>query len=182
MASHCPNYLVSHLQSVIIVRVNTEVGKEAVNHKINIFLLVRHTSAERLLNLEQQVLHIIDDGLNEVEDDIVAIEDIDIGGRLAQLDAGDGACLNHQLVGRAMTLKRLFDRVDEVLFLQMPRAAGSSRVRIVDLLQHFGCQDEEHHLQRPYGVPVLVLGLRKRVQKVKECLAALGQLLVGVLL
>ena len=64
----------------------------------------------------------------------------------------------------------------------MPWAAGSARVSIVDLLQHLRCEDEQHHLQGPYGVPVLVLRLRKCVQEVKECLAALCQLLIGVLL
>ena len=164
------------------MRVNAKVGKEAVNHQVNIFLLIRHAATEWLLNFEQQVLHVVDNRLHEVEDDIVAVEDIDVGGRLAQLDAGDGTRFNHQLVGRAMTLERLLDGVDKMLLLQMPWTAGSAGVGIVDLLQHLRCEDEQHHLQGPDGVPVLVLRLRKCVQKVEECLAALGQLLVGVLL
>ena len=69
-----------------------------------------------------------------------------------------------------------------MLLLQMPWAAGRPRVCVVDLLQHLGSEDQQHHLQGPDGVPVLVLRLRKCVQKVEECLTALGQLLVGVLL
>ncbi len=45
-----------------------------------------------------------------------------------------------------------------------------------------GSEDEQHNLERPDGVPVLVLRLRKVVQQVEEVVAALGQLLVRVLL
>ena len=64
----------------------------------------------------------------------------------------------------------------------MPWTAGSPRVSIVDLLQHLRGEDEQHHLQGPDGVPVLVLRFCKCVQQVEESFATLRQLLVSVLL
>ncbi len=47
--------------------------------------------------LEQKLLEICDDGLDERENDVVRVEDVDVSGRLAQLDAGDGCGLSHGL-------------------------------------------------------------------------------------
>ena len=72
-----------------------------------------------------------------------------------------------------MRLKGLLDGVDERLLLEVARTAGRSRVRVVDLLEDRRGEDEQHHLQRPDGVAVLVLCLRKVVQEVEKVLATL---------
>ena len=66
----------------------------------------------------------------------------------------------------------------------MSWTARSSRVCIVDLLQHLGCEDEQHDLQRPDHMPVLVALVlsRKVVKQVKEGVTTLGQFLVCILL
>ena len=54
---------------------------------------------------------------------------------LAELDTGDGPSLDDRLVGAAVGLEGLLHGVDEVLLLEVARAAGSARVSIIYLLQ-----------------------------------------------
>ena len=43
----------AHLQGVVIVRVDTEVGQETVYHQVHVLLQVGNTSTKRLLNLQR---------------------------------------------------------------------------------------------------------------------------------
>merc|ERR1712106_931815 len=81
-----------------------------------------------------------------------------------------------------MGLQRLLDCINEVFLLEMSWAAWGTGVRIVNLLQDLGCQDQQHYLQRPYGMSVLILSLSKVIKKIKKCVAALGQLLIRIFL
>jgi hypothetical protein len=95
-------------------------------------------SMRRFLNfsyLKEQIFEIMNDGLDEAEDDIIAVQHIDVGGGLAELDAGDGPRLNHRLVGAPVRLQRFLHRVNKVLLLQMAGAAGGARVRVIYFLQ-----------------------------------------------
>ena len=59
------------------------------------------------------MFEISDDCLDKREDDIVGVEDVDVRGGLAELDAGDGCGLGHGL--RPVRNERLLDNVDKLL-------------------------------------------------------------------
>ena len=129
---HIPR--ITYDKRIVVVRIYPEVSEEAVDHEIDVFLLVRGATRERLLRLEEQQLEIIDDGLHEREDDVVRVENVDVGGRLAELDAGHGGSVRHSF-GGVSRRKRLLDRVDELLLLHVFCRARRARVSVVDLLQ-----------------------------------------------
>ena len=95
----------THLQCVVVVGIDAEVGQETVNHQIHILLEKLATTLERFVNLEQDILEIVDDCLDNIEDDIVAVQDIDVCCCLAQLDTSDCSSLNQWLVGGSMCLQ-----------------------------------------------------------------------------
>ncbi len=66
------------------------------------------------------------DRLHEAEDNVGAVQHVDVGGRLAQPHTRDGPRLDDGLVGGAVLLQRLLDGVDEGLLLQMSRATWRS--------------------------------------------------------
>ena len=159
------------------MRIYSEVGQEAINHEINILFHVVTAPRKGFLHLEEENLKVIDDRLYHGEDDIVAVQDVDVCGGLAQLDACNGGSLSHRLVG-AVGLKSLLDGVDKMLLFQVPGAARSSGVCVNDLLQHLRHQDKQHDLQGPDGVAVLVLRLSKVVEEVEKGLATFCQLVI----
>ena len=112
----------THDKRIVVVRIYPEVGEETVDHEVDVLLLVGGAAGEGLVRLEEQQLEVVDDGLHEREDDVVRVEDVDVGGRLAELDAGDGGGVRHGLRGVARR-QRLLDRVDELLLLDVLRRA-----------------------------------------------------------
>ena len=74
----------AHLECVVVVRVDPKVGEEAVDHEVDVLLEVGCAPRERFLVIEEQVLEIIDDSLDEVEDDVVAVEDVNVGRGLQE--------------------------------------------------------------------------------------------------
>ena len=108
----------------------------------------------RSTNFEEELLEICDDSLDEGEDDVVGIENVDVGGGLAQLHAGDGGGLGHGL--RAVRNERLLDDVDELLLPDVLRRTRSPGVCVVDLFQNVGRQN----LNQNFG---LITGLDRAV-------------------
>ena len=86
---------IQYLQRVVVVGVDTEVGEETVNHQVNVLFETLRASEKRFLNLEQEVLEIIDDGVDNTEDDIVTVQNIDVGGSFTKFDTGNGSSLYH---------------------------------------------------------------------------------------
>ena len=63
----------ANLERVIVVWIDPEVGEEAVDHEVYVLLEVGGAAGERLLDFEEKVLDVVDDGLDEVEDYVVAV-------------------------------------------------------------------------------------------------------------
>ena len=57
------------------------------------------------------------DRLHEAEDNVGAVQHVDVCGRLAQPHTRDRPRFNDGLVGGAVLLQRLLDRIDEGLLL-----------------------------------------------------------------
>jgi len=114
-----------------------KIKTPTVKYKWAQFTIPRKTDKlEWKSDLEEQLLEISDDGLDEWEDDVVRVQDVDVGGGLAQFDAGDGGGLRHCL--GSVRDERLLDDVDELLLPDVLRRAGSAGIGVVDLLQDIG--------------------------------------------
>ena len=85
-------------------------------HKKQVFSLPR----EGFVRPEQKIFQVSNDRLDEGKDDIVGVEDIDVGGALAQLDAGDGGGLG-QRPRRAVHGQGPLDGVNEGLLAHVLR-------------------------------------------------------------
>ena len=87
----------------------------------------------KFVHLKQQLLEISDDSLYEGENNVVGVENVDVGGSLAQLHAGDSRGLCDGL--GAVRNERLLDDVDKLFLPDVLRRTRRTCVGVVDLLQ-----------------------------------------------
>ena len=88
----------ANLEGVAVVGVESEIGQKEVGQQVFVVVDVAGTSRERFLGLEEKGLQVANDGLAKAEDDVVGVQPgVDVGGRLAEFDAGDGCGLRHLL-------------------------------------------------------------------------------------
>ena len=79
----------------------------------------RCSSEKWFISFEEQHFQVGDDALNQGENDIVGVQDVDIGGCFAELDAGDNCGLRHGL-GRSVRIECFFDGIDEFFLAHVP--------------------------------------------------------------
>ena len=162
----------ANFKRIVIMRIQPKIRQEKINQQVNILGHKRCPPRKRFFGLEQQKFKIRNDTLNEAEDHVVGVQDVDVGGGLAQLDAGHDGGLGDPLgpVGG----EGLLDRVDELLLAHVTGRTGGAGVGVVDLLQHLGGEDQEHHLERPDAVPETGFGLGVVVEGVEKDFATFG--------
>ena len=77
----------SHLQCVIVMWVQSKIGQKEINKQVNV--LWNSAPRKGFLGLEQDHFEIADDVLDKGENDVVGVQDVDVGGGFAQLDASN---------------------------------------------------------------------------------------------
>ena len=87
----------AYFEGVIVMGVEPEVGQEEVDQEVNVLGHGGASPGKRLLSLKKETFEVGDDALDEAEDDVVGVQDVDVGGGLAELDPGDDGGLRDAL-------------------------------------------------------------------------------------
>jgi len=77
------------------VRINPETRHPAVNHQLDISEVVPLTARKGLCWIKEQCLEIVDKELHQLEDHIIGVGVVDVGGCFAQLYTGNCRRFGH---------------------------------------------------------------------------------------